>query len=66
MRAYPTPKLSVSSSSGSWEQVEHYVPPLGRVILRPSPTHVLKGTVHLQKNVKQIIFKQILLLRCEE
>ena len=27
---------------------------------------VLKETVHLQKNVKQIIFKQILYLKCEE
>ena len=27
---------------------------------------VLKETVHLQKNVKQFIFKQILYLKCEE
>ena len=27
---------------------------------------VLKETVHLQKDVKQIIFKQIVYLKCEE
>ena len=27
---------------------------------------ILKETVHLQKNIKQSIFKQILYLKCEE
>ena len=28
--------------------------------------YTLKETVHLQKNIKQIIFKQILYIKCEE
>ena len=43
------------------------IPFLRRAVPADRPTERgLKETVHLQKNVKQIIFKQILYLKCEE